>query len=136
MATPRVQVKKKTGRPSDYRPEYCDLLRKHMAKGLSFEAFGGVVDACRQTLYTWCKEHPEFLDTKRRGTLKGQLFWEEAGIAGLWHGGEGGQNFNSSVWIFNMKNRFGWRDSKSQNEPVKTTPIILSYDPSQKLEEK
>jgi hypothetical protein len=28
-------MSKKMGRPSDYKPEYCEMLIEHMSKGLS-----------------------------------------------------------------------------------------------------
>ena len=97
------------GRPTKYKNEYCDLLVNWMAGGLSFESFGSEVDASKQTLYTWTTKHPEFLDAKRVGTTKGQAFWEKLGrqaVVGKIPG------FNATVWIFSMKNRFGWRDKQ------------------------
>ena len=39
-----------------------------------------------------------------------QLFWEEAMLERL----HDSQGFNTSGWIFNMKNRFGWKDKIEQ----------------------
>jgi len=100
-----------SGRPTKYDPKYCDMLVKHMAKGFSFESFAGVVKTCIQTLYTWSKEHREFLDAKAEGHAQGMRFWEDAGIEGMWNEKEG-RTLNASVWIFNMKNRYQWRDKQ------------------------
>ena len=101
------------GRPTVYKPEYCEMLIQHMKEGLSFEAFGGVTGHSKQTLYEWIEKFPEFGDSKRRGELLSQLWWEKIGVERLisqsWHQG-GSKALNASVWIFNMKNRFGWRD--------------------------
>lgn len=96
-------------RPTKFEDEYCDMLIEHMSKGLSFESFAGVVDVCKQTLYNWKNDHPEFLDAVNRGTEKSRLFWERLGIAGAAGKREG---FNATSYIFNMKNRFPneWRD--------------------------
>jgi len=106
------------GRPTLYKPEYCKELLIHMQKGLSFEAFAGKIGVCRQTLYTWAEKHPEFIDAKKIATEMSRLFWEEAVIERL----HDAQGFNTTAWIFNMKNRFGWRDKVEQE--IKATGTI------------
>ncbi len=106
------------GRPSDYKPEYCKKLLDHMEEGLSFESFGAIPEVSKQTLYTWTEKHAEFLDAKRKGEIKSLLWWERQGKKGLWDETSYGENgkpefkktLNSTVWIFNMKNRHKWRD--------------------------
>ena len=99
------------GRPSKYRQEYCDLLVKHMEDGLSFESFAGVVHVDRDTIYEWANKHKEFSDAKKRGQALCQIWWESKGKEGLFTGKD--EKFNATVWLFNMKNRFGWRDQQS-----------------------
>lgn len=107
------------GRPSLYKPEYCDKLIEHMAKGLSFESFAGSVGVCRNTLYDWAKAHPEFDKAKDMALERARIFWEQLGITHILnesestHGlGSSSRSLNSTVWMFNMKNRFGWRDKQ------------------------
>ncbi len=64
------------GRPTLYKPEYCQMLVDHMEQGLSFESFGAICNASRATLYNWAKEHPEFLDAQEVGKRKLLYFWE------------------------------------------------------------
>lgn len=94
-------------RQSQFKPEYCEMLVDHMAKGFSFESFAGVVKTSMQTLRVWTQKHPEFEQAKDEGMARCRLFWEKIGI-----GGALGQieNFNATSFIFNMKNRWGWRD--------------------------
>jgi transposase len=99
---------KKVGRPSKYKPEYCEALIKHMSEGLSFETFGAVIGTCRDTVFRWVHEFPEFSDAKKMGDDICQLWWERMGISGLWGSKDG--SFNAAVYIFNMKNRFKWTD--------------------------
>jgi hypothetical protein len=112
-----MKKKRPHGRPTLYRPEYCDLLVQHLADGLSFESFGGLVDVSKQTLYDWAVAQPKFLEAKSRGESKSRLYWEKVGRDGLYNetikDAEGStvvRSINSTIWIFNMKNRFGWRD--------------------------
>lgn len=114
-------VEKETlGRPSKYKPEYCQGLIDHMGAGLSFESFAAVIRVHRDTLFEWDKVHPEFSDAKKIAVLACQLFWENLGIKYILNESESfgeGQSkstsLNSAVWIFNMKNRFKWRDKQT-----------------------
>jgi transposase-like protein len=71
---PDVEVKKiaprPLGRPSSYKPEYCEELEAHMAIGYSFESFAGKIGVDRDTLYEWRKVHQDFSDAFKRGKMK------------------------------------------------------------------
>ena len=69
-------------RPTDYKPEYCELLIKHMANGNSFWSFAASVDVCFKTLGNWCQEYPEFLQAKNIGLSKLLAFDEQIAKAG------------------------------------------------------
>lgn len=113
MAKAKGKQSAPTGRPSKYKPEYCQGIIDHMSKGLSFETYGAVVGVDRDTLYEWGKVHPAFSDAIKAAKEKGQLFWETVGMTGMSGRIKG---FNAAVWIFNMKNRFKWRDSHNADE--------------------
>lgn len=101
------------GHPTDYKPEYCQMLIEHMNEGYSFASFAAKCDVCEDTLYEWAKVHPKFSEAKRIARTKGMLRWEELGLDGT-----KGQimGFSSGTWIFNMKNRFGWTDKMETKE--------------------
>jgi len=101
-----MTVKRKQGQPTKYRPEYCELLVEHMKQLHSFESFSATVNTTRATLYNWCKEHPAFLDARKRGRERLQHGMENIG-KGLFTGKIKG---NVSAWIFYMKNTTSWRD--------------------------
>lgn len=109
------------GRPTKYDPSYCEELITHMEMGLSYTAFAGKISVSKQTLYDWEKVYPEFLDAKRVALEKGRLFWEEAMIERL----HDSQGFNTTAWVFTMKNRFGWRD-KVESEVKTTMPVMVN----------
>lgn len=103
-----IMKNKAVGRPSKYKKEFCEMLINHMKQGLSFESFGGVIGVAKDTLYQWVKKHKEFSDAKKIGTSFTILYWEKLGIAGTLGRIPG---FNSTSWIFNMKNReTKWKD--------------------------
>lgn len=111
------------GRPTDYKPEYCEMLIKHMSDGYSFESFGAVVHCSKATLYNWKHDYPEFLEAQSTGSMYSSMFWEKLGIDGVKGNLDG---FNASAWIFNMKNRHNWKD-KSETE------LSTSKDEDKKL---
>lgn len=126
------------GRPPDYKPEYCAMLIDHMSKGLSYETFSAKIGTCRQTLYNWEKEYPEFLDTKKAAMEISQLWWESAGVNGLYtiveHDKESGttniieKKINASMWIFQMKARFRWSDQEPKQEQLPEREVMSIED--------
>jgi len=94
-------------RQSEYEPRFCEMLISHMAQGFSFDSFGAEINKTRDTLYRWEKRYPEFKEAKQLGFVLCRKWWENLG-----RGGAAGKikNFNAAVWIFNMKNRFAWKD--------------------------
>lgn len=120
------------GRPSKYRDTYCDLLIAHMSQGLSFESFASTAQVNRDTLYSWCQHHADFSDAKKRGEAVSLLFWERLGIDASQGRLPG---FSAAAWIFNMKNRFGWRDKQRDEElPKVNEKPHLELSPDRQIE--
>lgn len=115
------------GRPTLYKLEYCDRLIEHMGKGLSFEAFAGLIGVSKQTLYDWEKTHAEFLDAKHRATEACRYWWEKQGVDGLFtettrDGRESTtRSINARIWEINMKNRFKWKDRIEHSGEIDTS---------------
>ena len=117
-AVPKAKI-----RAYDYDPAYCDKVTAHMSKGFSFESFAATLNCSLQTIRTWVQSRDDFFEARERGYIASQKFWEELGI----NGASGRiKEFNVTCWIFNMKNRFGWRDRQdiytSQKAEVVITP--------------
>lgn len=89
------------GRPTSYKPEYCDLIVGWGESGKSIVWMAAQLNVVRDTIYEWAKVHPEFSDSLTRARLKCQAWWEDQGQAGLAMPG-----FNGSVWAKNMGARF------------------------------
>ena len=82
-----------------------------MEKGKSFESFAGEVSVDRATIFRWKLKHKEFKHAYEVGAAKSLSVWEDIGLEGMYMGGKDNP-FNATIWIFNMKNRFGWADRK------------------------
>ena len=120
--------KPKMGAPTKYDPKFCQMVIDHMSDGLSLESFAGVIDVHKGTLYDWRLAHQDFSDAVKRGVDKCRFFWEKLGIDGIhnesWEGGS--KSLNSTVWKFNMQNRFSWAD-KSENKNTTTHKGEVTY---------
>jgi hypothetical protein len=111
------------GRPTKYKPEYCDKLIEHLKDGLSFEAFAGVIGVNQDSIHEWAKKHPKFSEAKKIGLGFGLLWWEKVGKAAMIGNKSPGfdpSKFNATIWIFTMKNRFGWRDKEQIDHNIRT----------------
>lgn len=102
----------KVGRPTKYREEFPDMLYEHMKAGLSLESFGGKIGVSEETIHQWKNKqsryfHKKFSEAYKKGLTASLLHWEEMGHD-MVLAGQG----NATTWIFNMKNRFGWKDKK------------------------
>lgn len=109
------------GRPSDYRPEYCDKIIEFMGDGSSLTAFAASLGTHRDTIHEWAKVHPEFSDSKKAAEAVSEEWWERQGKNGLINKYQG-DNINSAVWIFTMKARFKWRDTDNQSIKIAQGP--------------
>lgn len=120
------------GRPSLYKPEYCEMLLEHMEQGFSLESFAGKLRVSRETLYEWMRVHADFSDTVKIAKGLSQYKWEELGREMMMGRAPGSV---PSLYMFNMKNRFGWADQpkESDDDKNKSRQIVLNYDPKKKL---
>lgn len=121
------------GRPTKYKPKYCDMLIEHMANGGSFEGFAAVVKTHSDTLYDWLDAQPDFLEAKKAGFIASRKFWEDT----MADQARGKINGSSTALIFALKNRFpkDYRDRTEQkvqayvgdieNDPERLSPEQL-----------
>jgi hypothetical protein len=111
---------------STYENRFAAMLEEHLGNGYSFTSFAAVIGVNRDTILEWSKTFPDFAEAKSRGTDKSLLFWEKMGITAMVGKIE---NFKVGLWVFNMKNRFGWRDRTE----VKTTEEDFTAISHQKI---
>lgn len=110
-------------KPLTYKKEYCEMLEKHMEEGYSFEAFGGIIGTSRITLHRWREKYEEFRDAFERGYCKSLVYYEKLGKGAML-----GKipNFNTAIYCFNMKNRFGWSD-KVEQTITGEAQVVINY---------
>jgi transposase len=128
--TSKSLAPKKMGRPTKYRPEYCQMLIDHMASGYPFETFAAVVDSTRSTLYLWEKANVDFMDAKKKGQEKLYQYLLKIGYK-ISLGGGG----NPTAWIFMMKNICGWRNEVAVKHDVTVSPHQMLVELAEKAEQ-
>lgn len=116
------------GRPSLYKRKYCKIAHDFLSKGYSKEALAGELGISRQCLYEWLAKYDDFGDTVGVAEAKAQFVWEDLGLRAA----QGKvKQFNTSVWMFVMKNRFGWRDKHdltTDNGPIMNIKVVSYAD--------
>lgn len=152
------------GRPTKYREEHCDKLIEHLKKGGSLESFAAIIDVNPDTVFEWLKVHEAFSEAKKVGDAHNLNFFERLAISGMTGQltrkqrqyvkdpetgrrklkvDEDGQpiyrevpaTFNSTAWIFMMKNRHNWRDKRELSGPG-GGPVAYADQTNEQLLEK
>lgn len=98
------------GRPTDYRPEYCDIVVELGKHGVSKEEMALELGISVTTFYTWQAANEEFLKAVKQAEGESIGWWKKEGRTNLKD-----KDFSATLWYMNMKNRFGWKD-KTETE--------------------
>lgn len=109
--------KYKLGAPTDYKPEFCQMLIDHAKEGGSLAAFAGKIAVWPEILADWARRHPDFDLAKKTAYYISLNFWENLGREKVLNKSESesfgpnqnksySESLNTGVWIYNMKCRF------------------------------
>ena len=111
-----------TGRPTDYRPEYCQMIKEHMKNGATVLSFAASIGKCKDSVYTWARngKHPEFTVALREAKALSEAHWEKVIALKTIKKTEG----SDALLMFWMKNRFGWRDKTESNIKQETKTVV------------
>jgi len=103
------------GRPTSYRPEFCDCVIQFMSEGRSLDGCAALMGVHPDSLYQWQKIHPEFSDAVRRGRAAATAFWEGR-LLDVAKGGSG--NANVIQWALRNRSRAasGWDHAQKKLE--------------------
>lgn len=123
------------GRPSKFKPEYCEAIIDFMSNGRSAVAFAHSIGVCRDTITEWVKVHPEFSLSFKRASQAAQSYYEDVLTRGM--NGEI-KNFNVVACIFAMKNRFGadWREKQevAHSGSISLESLVVGSIDSKKID--
>ena len=106
-----VEAKPKIGRPTDYKPEFCEAVLKLGAEGYSNAEMAAHFGVAKQTFSQWKGVHPAFADAVTRADALAQAWWEARAREGVTDG-----KFNANLFKIISHNR--WRDDYSDRKEV------------------
>lgn len=103
------------GRPTKYKPEYCQQIVDYFSNGLNanidgqkivkdfpqFALFAHSIGVNGDTLVEWSKVYPEFSAAYKKSKELQEAFLLSSGLNGL---------YQQPAFIFAMKNIFKWTD--------------------------
>lgn len=92
--------KAKVGRPTKYKPEFCDKVIEVGSYGGWLSEMAEACDVHRSTMDEWAEHHPEFSEALTRAKQKAQAWFEREGRTGLT-----ADKFNSQLWAKQMSAR-------------------------------
>lgn len=93
-------MKNPVGRPTKYKPEFCDLVIEVGSIGGWLCEMAEVCDVHRSTMDEWASKHPEFSEALMRAKQKAQAWFERTGREAMF-----ADKFNSSLWQKQMSSR-------------------------------
>lgn len=136
------------GRPTDYKPEYCQQIIDFMSEGKSIVQFAASLRVAECTIYEWANVHPDFSKAKNIAITAAEAWNEKFIMDNIIAISETTQNgrerttisrsINPSLMIYRMKCRFrkNWTEVQKikhyteDNEKAKT--ITIAYEPRSK----
>lgn len=124
------------GRPTLYKPEFCDVAVEMGAQGKSLAQIAAACGVARVTLWEWVDKHPAFAEAIARARDLALSWWEEQAHVGMWESPEGAR-LNPQLWSRSMAARFpdDYRESKklehtgANGGPVKSMVVIATGVP-------
>lgn len=89
------------GRHSEYKPEFCERVKALGKDGLSIAEMSSDLGFAKQTIYTWMKQNPDFLDAMKEAVSSAQAWYEKQARTNMVDG-----KLNTPLWIKVMSSRF------------------------------
>lgn len=96
----KKKVARKIGRPTKYRPEFCQTVVRVGEQGGWLAEMAEACDVVRSQMDVWAAVHPEFSEALTRAKQKSQAWFEREGRTGLT-----AERFNSALWAKQMSAR-------------------------------
>ena len=101
------------GRPTDYRPEFCEMAKELFKRGWSKFEVAAHFDVERSTLDNWMENHEDFFRAVNKGIELSECWWSGEGRENL-----GNKNFNARLYEIQMMNRFKWHRKVESDQKV------------------
>lgn len=104
------------GRPTEYKPEFCELVVELGKKGYSEAQIAAEIGVTRKTLKNWEDQYPEFFYWNGLSKEHAQAWWESLAQNQMLAPTPG---FSSGLWAKSMSARF--RDDYTERTKQEVT---------------
>lgn len=109
-----VKEKRPVGRPTKYRPEYCEQIIELGKQGKSIAQMASHFDVDKASIFDWDKSHPDFSTALARAKAHSQTWWENTAQQNM-----DNRNFNAQLWLKSVASRF--RDDYTEQTKTEIT---------------
>lgn len=109
----------KVGRPSLYKPEFCDRAEALGKQGKSLAQIATALNHDKSTMLNWAGLFPEFATALARAKTFEQAYWEGRGQTAL-----NRKHFQSQVWRTSMAARF--KDDYTEGRDINVSVTLES----------
>ncbi|WP_299084892.1 hypothetical protein [uncultured Paraglaciecola sp.] len=101
---------------SKYDPAMAEKLPGLFKNGESVAEVCAVLGIGKKSFYRYIEKHADFAEAYDKGRDLSEAWWLKKGRNAV--NGKA-KHMDTTAWIFNMKNRFGWADKKEVSGPDK-----------------
>ena len=109
--TEEAPKKRPVGRPSKYKPEYCEQAIELGTQGYSMSEIAAEFGVDRASLIRWTEEHEDFRTALRAAKTFEQAWFEREARMNMKN-----RDFNSNLWYRSAASRF--RDDYTERKEV------------------
>lgn len=99
--TQEAQKKRPVGRPTKYRPEFCEQIIDLGKEGKSIAQMAAHFDVDKASIFDWAAAHEEFSTALARARAHSQTWWEDKAQSNL-----ASRDFNAQLWLKSVSSRF------------------------------
>lgn len=96
-----AKVKRPVGRPTKYKPEYCERVIELGKEGYSHAEIAADLEVDKASLYDWAAAHEEFSTALRAAKTYEQAWFEREARSNMKN-----RDFNANLWYRSAASRF------------------------------
>ena len=107
-------AKRPVGRPTKYKPEYCEQIIQLGKEGKSIAQMASFFDVDKASIFDWAASHEDFSTALARARVHSQNWWEDKAQQNL-----ASRDFNAQLWLKSVASRF--RDDYTERTQTEIT---------------
>ena len=112
--TQEKPAKRPVGRPTKYKPEYCEEVIRLGKEGKSIAQMAAFFDVDKASVFRWAEESDDFRTALARARVHSQNWWEDKAQQNL-----ASRDFNAQLWLKSVASRF--RDDYTERTQTEIT---------------